>query len=129
MNYFNYNRDILPRKTRSSNKLRLPTNVHLGPGIREKSLDTSLQSRQSTWLIFLAIDFPDVFEKFFQEVVKFFRWTCYPLLPTPGRLQMVYTVAFWQVGSTGSLEDLLLLLDLEPRSVPQRILVCSQGMP
>ena len=25
MNYFNYNRDILPRKTRSSNKLRLPT--------------------------------------------------------------------------------------------------------
>ena len=25
MNYFNYNRDILPRKTRSSDKLRLPT--------------------------------------------------------------------------------------------------------
>ena len=25
MNYFNYNRDILPRKTRSSDKLKLPT--------------------------------------------------------------------------------------------------------
>jgi len=25
MHYFNYNRDILPRKTRSSNKLRLPS--------------------------------------------------------------------------------------------------------
>ena len=25
MNYFNYNRDTLPRKTRSSDKLRLPT--------------------------------------------------------------------------------------------------------